>query len=55
MSDGQDLYAKLLGVKNKATYTLYTGTTHEFFGMGDYVQKAATAEAFGAAQLKGSF
>lgn len=54
-SDGEDLYEKLQGALNKVTYKLYTGTTHEFFGMGDYVKKAAAAEAFGAAQLKNSF
>lgn len=55
VSDGQDLYSKLLGVGNTVKYKLYTGTTHEFFGMGDFVKKAANAEAYGAAQLKNSF
>ena len=55
VSDGEDLYAKLLSAENKVQYKLYTGVTHEFFGMGDYVKKAAVAEAYGAAQLKGSF
>ena len=55
MSDGQDYYAALLAAKDKVTYKLYTGTTHEFFGMGAVVTKARNAELFGAAQLAASF
>ena len=54
-TDGEDLFAKLQGAGNRVQYKLYTGTTHEFFGMGDFVKKAANAEAFVAAALKGSF
>ena len=55
MSDGQDYYSALLAAKDTVTYKLYTGTTHEFFGMGDVVKKARNAELFGAAQLAASF
>lgn len=55
MSDGQDYYSALLAAKDKVTYKLYKGTTHEFFGMGDVVTKARNAELFGAAQLAASF
>lgn len=55
LSDGQVYYAALKAAGNAATYRLYTGTTHEFFGMGAVVAKAKAAEQFGAAQLAASF
>lgn len=55
MSDGQDYYTALLAAKNQVTYKLYTGTTHEFFGMGAVVTKARNAELFAAKQLAASF
>lgn len=54
-SDGQAYAAKLSAAGNKVTYRLFTGTTHEFFGMGDVVAKAKAAESFGAAQIAASF
>lgn len=41
--------------RTRVIYKLYTGTTHEFFGMGAVVTKARNAELFGAAQLAASF
>ena len=55
VSDGQAYAAKLRAAKVPVTYKLYTGVTHEFFGMGAVVAKAKAAEAFGAAQIAASF
>ena len=55
MSDGQAYAAALQAAGDTVTYQLYTGTTHEFFGMGAVVEKARNAEQFGAAQLAASF
>ncbi len=55
LSDGQDYYAALLAAGDKARYRLFTGVTHEFFGMGAVVAKAKTAEQYGANQLAASF
>ena len=54
-SDGQDYTAALQKAGDVVTYRLYTGTTHEFFGMGAVVAKAKEAEQFGGAQLAASF
>lgn len=54
-SDGQDYYLALKAAKNKVRYQLYTGVTHEFFGMGGVVAKAKAAETYGAQQLAASF
>ena len=55
VSDGQ-LYAKKLSDAGvKVTYKLFTGTTHEFFGMGAVVAQAMNAEVFGAKQISDSF
>ena len=54
-SDGRAYAAKLSNAGNRVAYRLYTGTTHEFFGMGAVVQKANTAEEFGAARIAASF
>ncbi len=55
LSDGQDYATALREAGDTVTYKLYTGTTHEFFGMGAVVAKARQAEKFGAAQLAASF
>ena len=55
MSDGQVLAAKLAQQGNKVDYQLYTGVTHEFFGMGAVVAKAKAAEQYGASKLAASF
>ena len=54
-SDGQAYAAKLKAAGVPVSYMLYTGTTHEFFGMGAVVDKALAAEKYGAAQLAASF
>ncbi len=55
LSDGQALAAKLAQQGNRVDYKLYTGVTHEFFGMGAVVAKAKAAEMYGAAKLASSF
>ncbi len=55
VSDGQDYFAALKAVGNQVTYQLFSGTTHEFFGMGAVVAKAKAAEQFAGAQLAASF
>ncbi|MGI4758760.1 MAG: alpha/beta hydrolase [Janthinobacterium lividum] len=55
VSDGQAYAAKLTQQGDKVTYQLYTGVTHEFFGLGAVVNKAKAAEMFGAAKLAASF
>lgn len=54
-TQGAQYAAKLTASGVKVDYKLYTGTTHEFFGMGAVVAKAAQAEAQAAADLKASF
>lgn len=54
-SDGQAYAAKLLEAGNSVAYRLYPGTTHEFFGMGAFINKAKQAELFGASRLAASF
>lgn len=55
LSDGQAYRDALKAAHDQVTYQLYTGVTHEFFGMGAVVAKAKAAEAFGAAQIAASF
>ncbi len=54
-SDGVNYYGALLAANNRATYQLYNGVTHEFFGLGAYIPTALAAEQFAAAQLSASF
>lgn len=54
-SDGVAYAVKLKGSGNQVAYRLYTGTTHEFFGMGAVVAKAKAAEQYGAARIAASF
>ena len=54
-SDGQAYATKLQTAGNPVAYMLYTGVTHEFFGMGAVVSKAKQAEMFAAQQLDASF
>jgi len=51
-SDGDMLVEKLKAAGNKVTHQLYTGVTHEFFGMDAVVAKAREAQDFAVAQLK---
>ncbi len=55
VSDGVAYRDALKTAGDVVTYQLYTGTTHEFYGMGAVVAKARAAEAFGAAQIAASF
>ncbi len=54
-SDGIAYAQKLKASGDQVSYKLYTGVTHEFFGMGAVVSKAKAAEQFAAAQLVASF
>ena len=54
-SDGEVYRDALKAAGDTVTYRLYTGVTHEFFGMGAVVAKAKAAELFGAAQIAASF
>ena len=51
-SDGALLEQKLQAAKIPVTRRVYTGVTHEFFGMATVVREAKDAQAFAAQQLK---
>ncbi len=51
-SEGKTLADKLTAAGVNTTYKLYTGVTHEFFGMAQVVPEAKEAQALAAAQLK---
>lgn len=53
-SDGDLLVAALKAAGVKVEHKLYTGVTHEFFGMAAVVGKAKQAQLFGGQQLKKS-
>jgi acetyl esterase len=50
-SDGDMLTDKLKAAGNNVTHQVYSGVTHEFFGMDAVVAKAAQAQDFAVAQL----
>lgn len=54
-SDGEMLAAKLKEAGVETTHKLYTGVTHEFFGMDAVVAKAREAQDFAVAQIKKGF
>lgn len=54
-SDGDLLVEKLKGAGVETTHQLYTGVTHEFFGMDAVVAKAGQAQDFAVQQLKKGF
>lgn len=54
-SDGERLGGKLKRATVPVAMRDYDGVTHDFFGMGQIVDKAATAQQFVAAQLKKAF
>lgn len=54
-SDGVAYAAKLRLAQVPVAYQLYPGTTHEFFGMGGFVNEAKQAEQFAGQQLAASF
>jgi acetyl esterase len=55
VSDGKAYAAKLAREGNAVDYRLYSGVTHEFFGLGAFVEKAKLAEQYGAAKIAASF
>ncbi len=54
-SEGAQYAAKLSASGVKTHYLLYTGVTHEFFGMGAVVDKAREAEAAAGIDLRTAF
>jgi acetyl esterase len=50
-SDGDMLADKLKAAGNDVTHKMFTGVTHEFFGMDAVVAKAGEAQDFAVAQL----
>lgn len=54
-SDGEMLADKMKAAGNDVTHKLYTGVTHEFFGMDAVVAKAKEAQDFAVAQLQKGF
>lgn len=54
-SDGDLIVAKLKEAGVETTHQLYTGVTHEFFGMDAVVAKAREAQDFAVAQIRKGF
>ncbi len=54
-SEGKAYADKLKAAGVSATYKLYPGVTHEFFGMGAVLVEAQEAEMLAAAELKKAF
>jgi acetyl esterase len=54
-SEGKMLADKLTAARVTTTYKLYTGVTHEFFGMASIIPEAKQAQALAASQLKNAF
>lgn len=54
-SEGMQLRDRLQSAGVPVTYQLYTGVTHEFFGMYSIVPEAAQAQALAARQLVAAF
>ncbi|MGI4733885.1 MAG: alpha/beta hydrolase [Janthinobacterium lividum] len=54
-TEGMSLRDKLTAAGVSVDYTLYPGTTHEFFGTYDVVPPAATAQSHAADRLKAAF
>lgn len=54
-SDGDMIVEKLKAAGVATEHKLYTGVTHEFFGMDAVVAKAKEAQDFAAAQIKKGF
>jgi acetyl esterase/lipase len=51
-SEGKMLSEKLMAAGVSTTRKLYTGVTHEFFGMATVIPEAKEAQAYAASQLK---
>ena len=54
-SEGKLLSDKLKDAKVETDYQLYTGVTHEFFGMAAVVPQAKDAQALAVKKLKAAF
>lgn len=54
-SDGDMLADKMKAAGNDVTHKVYTGVTHEFFGMDAVVAKAKEAQDFAVSQLQKGF
>ena len=55
LTEGKQLADKLQSAGVTTDYKLYTGVTHEFFGMSTVVHEADQAETYAAAKLTQSF
>jgi len=54
-SDGDMLVEKMKSAGNDATHKVYSGVTHEFFGMDAVVAKSKEAQDFAVSQLQKGF
>ena len=54
-SEGKLLSDKLKDAKVETDYELYSGVTHEFFGMAAVVPQAKEAQALASKKLKAAF
>ncbi len=54
-SGGETLASKLSAAGVPTDAKLFTGTTHDFFGLGAQVPEAAAAENYAATRLKAAF
>ena len=54
-SEGKILSDKLTAAGVQTDYQMYTGVTHEFFGMAAVVPQAKEAQALAAKKLKSAF
>ena len=54
-SDGELIVAKLKDAGVETTHQLYTGVTHEFFGMDAVVAKAGQAQDLAVSKIKRGF
>ena len=55
LTEGKAYADKLQAAGVPVQYKMYSGVTHEFFGMGAVVNEAKQAEEFAAEGLKGAF
>ncbi len=54
-TEGKLLSEKLIAAKVETDYELYTGVTHEFFGMATVIPQAREAQALAAKKIKTAF
>jgi len=55
LTEGKQLADKLNSVNVPVAYQLYTGVTHEFFGMYGIIPESAQAQEFAAKRLRAAF